>query len=431
MPKRRSPGAFWLLIALAVVGPPIVSFALQSSPDLLQGVVQRIPEPQPVVIRPRLFVAYGALIAACTLAILYLYRGRGFVVYWIISWTMLAASYTLNARGYEDVLLGSVMIGLSQLLAVWSAALILLSVPPFAKRDRERWSIPVQAGAATAVWFLVSPFVVPLAAVLYTGAAASALLKGYASARFARVARRTPIVGAFMLSASLGVMSVLDATGAVMAYRPAWNSAYANILLAFTIVLSIVIALGMHLLVFEDMTDEIRRTNLALAAANEEVKRLAITDPLTGCYNRRFFDEIGRRELERHRRYGKPLSVMFVDLNRFKHLNDRFGHDTGDQVLRTLGALLQRQVRQSDYVIRWGGDEFLLLLACTGEEAAVKAEELKTAFAQERDASSLPPDIGLSVGVSAVEESADTLSHAIRVADAEMYRDKLADRRPA
>jgi diguanylate cyclase (GGDEF)-like protein len=404
---------------------------LQSSPDLLQGVVQRIPEPPPVVIRPRLFVAYGALIAASTLAILYLYRGRGFVVYWIISWTMLAASYTLNARGYEDVLLGSVMIGLSQLLAVWSSALILLSVPPFAKRDRERWSIPVQAGAATAVWFLVSPFVVPLPAVLYTGGATSALLRAFASARFARIARRTPIVGAFMLSGALAVMSVLDAIGAVIVYRPEWNNSYANILLAFTIVLSIVIALGMHLLVFEDMTDEIRRTNLALAAANEEVKRLAITDPLTGCYNRRFFDEIGRRELERHRRYGKPLSVMFVDLNRFKHLNDRFGHDTGDHVLRTLGALLQRQVRQSDYVIRWGGDEFLLLLTCTAEEGAVKAEELKAAFAQERDASSLPADIGLSVGVAAVEESAETLSHAIRVADAEMYRDKLAERRPA
>ena len=431
MPKRRSPRAFWLLIALAIVGPPIVSFALQSSPDLLQGVVHRIPEPQPVVIRPRLLVAYGALIAASTLAILYLYRGRGFVVYWIISWTMLAASYTLNARGYEDVLLGSVMIGLSQLLAVWSSALILLSVPPFAKRDRERWSIPVQAGAGTAVWFLVSPFVVPLPAVLYTGGAMSALLRAFASARFARVARRTPIVGAFVLSGALGVMSVLDAIGAVMAYRQDWNSSYANALLAFTIVLSILIALGMHLLVFEDMTDEIRRTNLALAAANKEVKRLAITDPLTGCYNRWFFDDIGRRELERHRRYDKPLSVVFVDLNRFKDLNDRFGHDTGDQVLRTLGELLQRQVRQSDYVIRWGGDEFLLLLTCTADEAAVKAEELKAAFARERDAASLPSDIGLSVGVCAVDESAETLSHAIRVADSEMYRDKLAERRPA
>src|SRR4026209_1720009 len=71
MPKRKAPRAFWLLIALALLGPPIVSFALQSSPDLLRGIAQSIPEPQPVVIRPRLFVAYGALISACTLAILY------------------------------------------------------------------------------------------------------------------------------------------------------------------------------------------------------------------------------------------------------------------------------------------------------------------------------------------------------------------------
>jgi len=431
MQKGKSPRAFWVLIAIAVLGPPILSFALHSTPDLLQGVVRSIPEPPPVEIRPRLFVAYGALIAASTLAILYLYRGRGFVVYWILSWTMLAASNTLNARGYADVLLGSVMIGLSQLLAVWSSALILLSVPPFAKRDRQRWTIPVQAGAITAVWFLVSPFVLPLSTVLYTGGATSALLKGAASGRFARVARRTPIVGAFMISAALAVMSVLEAAGAIMSYRLEWTAAYANTLLAFTIVMSIVIALAMHLLVFEDMTDEIRRTNLALAAANEEVKRLAITDPLTGCYNRRFFDEIGRRELERHRRYGKPLTVMFVDLNQFKHLNDRFGHDAGDQVLQSLGGLLQRQVRQSDYVIRWGGDEFLLLLTCTAEEAALKGEELKSAFAIERDLADLPADTGLSVGVAAVEDSAETLTDAIRAADSEMYRDKLAERRPA
>lgn len=431
MQKATAPRAFWVLIAIAVIGPPIVSVALHSAPDLLQGVVRSIPEPQPVEIRPRLFVAYGALIAASTLAILYLYRGRGFVVYWILSWTMLAASNTLNARGYVDALLGSVMIGLSQLLAVWSSALILLSVPPFAKRDRQRWTLPVQAGAITAVWFLVSPFLFPLSTVLYTGGAASALLKGTAAGRFARVARRTPIVGAFMISAALGVMSVLEAGGALMAFRPEWTAAYANPLLAFTIVMNIVIALAMHLLVFEDMTDEIRRTNLALAAANEEVKRLAITDPLTGCYNRRFFDEIGRRELERHRRYGRPLSVMFVDLNRFKVLNDQFGHDAGDQVLRTLGQLLQRQVRQSDYVIRWGGDEFLLLLTCTVEEAALKAEELKAVFAFEREATGLPEDTGLSVGVAAVEDSADTLTDAIRNADSEMYRDKLAERRPA
>jgi diguanylate cyclase (GGDEF)-like protein len=213
-----------------------------------------------------------------------------------------------------------------------------------------------------------------------------------------------------------------------MTYRLDWAASYANALLAFTIVTSIFVALGMHLLVFEDITDEIRRTNLALAAANEQVRHLAITDPLTGCYNRRFFDEIGRREMERHRRYNKPLTIVFVDLNRFKYLNDRFGHDAGDRVLRTVGAMLRRHVRESDYVIRWGGDEFLLLLTCTVAEAEVKAAELKAAFGFERDAAGLPPGTGLSVGVARVERNAETLVNAIRLADSKMYRDKLLER---
>ena len=428
MRNRAWRRAFWLLVALVVFALPVATLALQPTSDLLQGALRSIPAPQSVEIRPRQFVAYGALIAASTLGILYLYRGRAFVVYWILSWTMIAASYTLNARGYADVRLGSVMIGLSQLLTVWSTALLLLSIDDLSRKDPQRWNVPIQAGAATAVWFLAAPLVLPLSAVLYTGPAASAVLKGWASVRFSRLAKRPPIIGAFMMSVALGVMSMLDSAGAVMTYRPEWAGSYANALLALNTVTSIFVALGMHLLVFEDMTDEIRRTNLALAAANEQVKKLAITDPLTGCHNRRFFDEIERREMQRHRRYGKPLTVVFVDINRFKDLNDRFGHDTGDNVLRTLAALLRRHVRQSDYVIRWGGDEFLLLLTCRVTEAAVKAGELKAAFSVERDAAGLPPGTGLSIGVAEVEKSADTLVHAIRLADAEMYRDKLARR---
>lgn len=420
--------AFWILVALVVFVPPVTTIALQPIPDLVDGVLRSIPAPQPVEIRPRLFVAYGALVAACTLGILYLYRGRAFVVYWIVSWSMLAAAYTLNARGYADPWLGGAMIGLSQLLTVWSAALLFLSIDGFSKHETHKWNIPVQLGAISAVWFLAAPLVLPLSSVLYTGAAASAILKGWAAFRYAHLAKRTPIIGAFMMSAALGVMSVLDATSGVMTYRTEWTTLYTNTLLAFNIVTSVFIALGMHLLVFEDITDEIRRTNLALAVANEQIKKLAITDPLTGCYNRRFFDEIGRREMERHRRYGKPLTVMFVDLDQFKRLNDRYGHDMGDTVLRTVGVLLRRHVRQSDYVIRWGGDEFLLLLTCTVSEAADKAEEFKQAFAHERDAVGLPAGVGLSVGVAQVEDTAETLSNAIRLADAEMYRQKLTER---
>src|SRR6267143_5160110 len=142
--------AFWLLVALVVFAPPVAMLASQPATDALQGALGSIAAPQPVEIRPRLFVAYGALVAASTLGILYLYRGRAFVVYWIVSWSMLAASYTLNARGYADVRLGSVMIGLSQLLTVWAAGLLLLSVDEFSKHEHT-WNVPVQAGAATAV----------------------------------------------------------------------------------------------------------------------------------------------------------------------------------------------------------------------------------------------------------------------------------------
>jgi diguanylate cyclase (GGDEF)-like protein len=429
MHNRAWHRAFWLLIAVAVFAPPVATFALQSSPDVLRGVdaLRSIPAPQPVEIRPRLFAAFGALVAAMTLGILYLYRGRAFVVYWILSWTLLAVSFMLNARGYDDVRLGSVMIGLSQLLAVWSAGLLLLSVGAFSE-EPHRLNVPVQAAAATAVWFLAAPFVLPLSAVVYTGPAAAAVLHGWASVRYAGLTKRTPIIGAFMISVALAVMSLLDATGALITFRVDWGNSYANGLLGLNIVTSIFIALGMHLLVFEDMTAEIRRTNLALETANEQVQKLAITDPLTGCHNRRFFEEIDRRETDRHRRYDRPLSVVFVDLNRFKHLNDTYGHDTGDNVLRTLGELLRKHVRQSDYVIRWGGDEFLLLLTCSAEEAMVKASELKMAFAMARDSEGLPSSTGLSIGVAGVPKDADTLSEAIRLADAQMYRDKVAER---
>jgi diguanylate cyclase (GGDEF)-like protein len=423
MDNRLLRRALWMLLALFVLAPPVATFFLQPPTDLLARALSSIPAPQTVEIRPRLFVAYGSLVAASTLSILYLYRGRTFVVYWIVSWSMLAASYTLNARGYADVRLGSVMIGLSELLTVWSAGLLLLSAREFAREGSQRWNGPLQAGAGSAMFFLAAPLVLPLPAVLYAGFAASAVLKGWASARFAKLGRTTPVVGAYMISTALGVMAALDTTGAVMSYRI--DTVGSNALLAFNIVTSVFVALGMHLLVFEDMTEEIRRTNMALSAANDQIRHMAITDPLTGCYNRRFFDAIGRRELERHRRYNKPLTILFVDLDRFKHLNDRYGHDTGDLVLRTVGALLRRSVRGSDYVIRWGGDEFLLLLTCTVPEAKAKAEELKAAFTDERYAAGLPEETGLSIGIGEVSTTAETLNGAIRVADTAMYRDKV------
>jgi diguanylate cyclase (GGDEF)-like protein len=416
-----------LLLVLAALAAPA---AAQPPPDLFErlgmGALDGIQAPAPMTIRPRVFAAYGAIIAATMLAILYLHRGRAFIVYWIGSWLLMAASMTLLAQGYGDFRLGSVMIGLAHLLGVWSAGLTLLGAEAFPAAPL-RWSVPLRAAALTAVWFLAAPFALPLTMILVTGPAVTAVLLGWSALRYLRLMGRTRYAGAFLIGAGMVLMTVSSAAAGGVVLNLVWGAQTFNRLLAFNIVINMFVALGMHVLVFEDMTSELRRTNRDLETANEEVKRLAITDPLTGCHNRRFFDEIERREMQRHRRYGAPISVVFVDVNHFKQLNDTLGHEMGDEILKTLGALLRRQVRESDYVIRWGGDEFLLLLMCGASEAERKAKELKLAFERERALAGLPERVGLSVGVAAASRAAETLTEAIRTADTRMYRDKLGN----
>jgi diguanylate cyclase (GGDEF)-like protein len=389
--------------------------------------LQAIPSPLPMTINPRAFAAYGALIAAAMLTILYVHRGRAFVVYWIGSWLFIAGAFMLLGRGYTDLRLGSVVLGFAQLLAVWSAGLTLLGAEAFPDAPL-RWNTPLKIAAATAVWFLAGPLLLPLWTMLSTGPAAAAVLFGWAALRYFHLGRRTRHAGAFVICAGTVLTCATNAAAAGAVFDIQWGAAAFNRLMAFNIVISMFIALGMQLLVFEDMTDEVRRTNRELAYANREVKNLAITDPLTGCHNRRFFDEIERREIQRLKRYGAPLSVVFTDVNHFKRFNDTMGHETGDRILQTIGAFLRRQVRESDYVIRWGGDEFLMLLTCSFAEAQRKADELKAAFEGDRLASGLPDGLGLSIGVAAASVESDTLAAAIREADGRMYRDKMTDR---
>lgn len=406
---------------------PAVVAGRQADPSLLLSgdPLQNIPAPGPITIRPRVFSAYGALIAAAMLSLLYLYRGRAFIVYWIGTWLLIAAALGLVSRAYPDPILGNVLTGLAMLSVVWSSGLMLLAAEAFPQNPL-RWSATLKAAAASAVWFLVTPFLLPLSVLVSTGTAACTGLLGWSALRYLRLARTSHYAGAFLIGAGLALISSGNVIGVALALNG--DTAILNPLIGVNVVTSMFVALGMHLLVFEDMTEELRLTNRELADAHEELKRLAITDPLTGCHNRRFFDEIERREMQRRRRYGAPLSVVFVDVNHFKQLNDTLGHDRGDEILKTIGALLRRQVRESDYVIRWGGDEFLLLLACGEAEAQAKAQELKVAFERERFVAALPQQIGLSIGVAAVARDAETLRDAIRDADVRMYQDKLSER---
>jgi diguanylate cyclase (GGDEF)-like protein/hemerythrin-like metal-binding protein len=125
-----------------------------------------------------------------------------------------------------------------------------------------------------------------------------------------------------------------------------------------------------------------RREVARLSDELEETRAAAHTDRLTGCWNRLHFDEIVTREIARSDRHGQPLSLAIVDIDFFKRVNDRFGHDEGDAVLKRVVAIVSGKLRASDILVRWGGEEFAVLLPQTAlDGAAALAEKLRSAIA--------------------------------------------------
>ncbi|HWR38794.1 MAG TPA: diguanylate cyclase [Patescibacteria group bacterium] len=119
-------------------------------------------------------------------------------------------------------------------------------------------------------------------------------------------------------------------------------------------------------------------TNRRLRIANEELERLASTDRLTGAWNRRRFEELAAVAVAESVRYKQPLAFLMLDVDHFKAINDRFGHPAGDAVLKELVQMIQRHIRISDSLARWGGEEFVLILPHTAQEQAAKlAEKLR------------------------------------------------------
>jgi two-component system cell cycle response regulator len=114
----------------------------------------------------------------------------------------------------------------------------------------------------------------------------------------------------------------------------------------------------------------IKATQDALRARQQELETLASTDPLTGLFNRRFFDERIAQEVARARRYHHPLAFAMLDLDHFKQINDRYGHAAGDRALRLLADVVRTELRVPDVAVRWGGEEFLLILPETDRDRA-------------------------------------------------------------
>ncbi|MCK8515445.1 diguanylate cyclase [Methylonatrum kenyense] len=171
--------------------------------------------------------------------------------------------------------------------------------------------------------------------------------------------------------------------------------------------------------VLERMVQE--RTE-ALEKAQRRLERLAVTDTMTGLFNRAKADDVLSDEIRRRERSTEPLSVVLMDVDHFKSINDRYGHHAGDRVLRELATLLLERSRQSDCLGRWGGEEFLLICPATDAAGAgVLAEALRKVVAQ--TAFSIDHPITLSFGVAEYRLS-DTPEQLVDRADQAMYRAK-------
>jgi diguanylate cyclase (GGDEF)-like protein len=154
----------------------------------------------------------------------------------------------------------------------------------------------------------------------------------------------------------------------------------------------------------------------------------AVTDPLTGLYNRRLFSETFEKELNRGRRYGSPLGLVVLDLHRFKEVNDKHGHPRGDDVLRAAAATLKKALRTSDSAFRIGGDEFALILPQTdAEQALALSRRVETVFAEMLQPLQLSVGVSMDHGVATFPQDGEQADQLIRVADERLYRLKHAN----
>lgn len=185
---------------------------------------------------------------------------------------------------------------------------------------------------------------------------------------------------------------------------------------------------------FDDDLSVLTET-IALTLANvrlrESLQWQSMRDPLTGLFNRRYLEEAWQLESARAARIGHPIAVLMIDIDHFKRFNDRFGHESGDQVLKMLAEVLQTNTRAGDVVARYGGEEFVVMLIGSAlEEAAKRAEILRRAvkaMTVSYGADALGT-VTISVGVATYPDFGGTLAQVTNAADAALYRAKHAGR---
>jgi two-component system cell cycle response regulator len=172
------------------------------------------------------------------------------------------------------------------------------------------------------------------------------------------------------------------------------------------------------------LRDELGEKNRQLGILLKKIEAMAITDPLTGVYNRRYMEEALDRVFKEFQRYGAPFSILMMDLDHFKSINDEYGHSMGDSVLKWVASIIKGSLREVDVVSRWGGEEFLALLPHTElNSARLVAGRLLQAISgfQFRE---INRSITLSIGISSAAQEAGSIEQLISQSDSALYQAK-------
>jgi diguanylate cyclase (GGDEF)-like protein len=179
----------------------------------------------------------------------------------------------------------------------------------------------------------------------------------------------------------------------------------------------------------EEARNELALKNVDLEAANRHLHDQAITDALTGLYNRRHFQDNLDKEMRRCEREERPLSLLLLDLDHFKQYNDRWGHTQGDEELRRVAAQVGKSIRTTDMAFRFGGEEFAVLLpSCTKEQAAEVAEKIRTAVGAHGHRAGVLGRTTVSIGVATFPQDGRAARGLVDSADGALYAAKAAGR---
>ncbi len=168
------------------------------------------------------------------------------------------------------------------------------------------------------------------------------------------------------------------------------------------------------------MLEELTHSREEIRRHNEQLRELAMRDPLTGCLNRRAFFERFEQEWSRSTRHGHPLSCIILDLDYFKSINDQYGHATGDRILKKIGTLLSDTVRGGDFVCRYGGEEFCIVLSeIDYHEAVATADRLRKEISDNITIENRP--VTASIGVSSMSLGGEHPQAVVEQADKALY----------